>query len=325
MIGVVQTEPMRPDVERQLNERYAVHKLWEAGDHGAFLAGPAGACLAIAAAGHTPVDAGLLERLPALQIIASFGVGYDHIDATAAAARGVVVTNTPDVLTDEVADLALGLLIATVRRLPQAERYLRDGLWPHGPFPLTGSLRGRRAGIFGLGRIGRAIAPRLAAFGVPVAYHGRRRQDDVGLPYFPTLLGLAAKVDILISAAPGGEETRGVINAAVLQALGPDGVLINVGRGSVVDEPALAAALHGGTIAAAGLDVFSDEPNVPEALLQAPNAVLLPHVASGSVRTRDAMGQLVVDNLHAWFSHQGALTPVAECLALLARGPGRPG
>jgi lactate dehydrogenase-like 2-hydroxyacid dehydrogenase len=259
-------------------------------------------------------DAAMIEHLPALEIIASFGVGYDGVDAAAASRRGIAVTNTPDVLNDEVADTTIGLLLNTVRRFPQAEAWLRDGRWKRdGAFPLTPlSLRGRRAGIYGLGRIGMAIAERLKGFGVDIAYHTRRPRDDVPYAYYPSLLELAGAVDILIAIVPKTPETHRTINAEVLRALGPTGVLINVGRGWTVDEDALAMALRDEVIAAAGLDVFYDEPNVPQALLDLPNISLLPHVASASVATRDAMADLVADNLFAWFDRGAALTPVPE-------------
>ncbi len=256
----------------------------------------------------------MIEHLPSLEIIASFGVGYDGIDVAAATDRGIVVTNTPDVLNDEVADTAIGLLLNTVRRFPQAEAWLREGRWVReGAFPLTPlSLRGRKAGIYGLGRIGMAIAERLEGFGIEVAYHTRRRRDDVAYAYYPSLVELAQAVDILIAIVPKTPETHLAIDADVLQALGADGVLINVGRGWTVDENALAAALKDGVIAAAGLDVFYDEPHVPQALLDLPNISLLPHVASASVATRDAMADLVADNLLAWFDRGAAVTPVPE-------------
>jgi lactate dehydrogenase-like 2-hydroxyacid dehydrogenase len=223
-----------------------------------------------------------------------------------------VVTNTPDVLTDEVADLAIGLLLATVRELPQSDRYVRAGKWLEKPYPLTATLRGRTVGILGLGRIGKAIATRLEAFGIAVAYHGRSRQADVTYRYYPTLVEMAREVDVLMCVAPGGGETKHLVNAEVLAALGPNGILVNVGRGSVVDEQALIEALRSKTILSAGLDVFEDEPNVPPELITMEHIVLLPHVGSASVHTRNQMGQLVVDNLIAWFSGKGPLTPVAE-------------
>jgi lactate dehydrogenase-like 2-hydroxyacid dehydrogenase len=265
-------------------------------------------------AAMTTIDAAFIDGLPDLEIIAGFGVGYDAIDARHAGTRNVMVTNTPDVLSEEVADTALGLLLNTVREFPKAEKWLRDGNWvARGGYRLTpGTLRGRRIGIFGMGRIGLAIARRLEAFGLPIAYHNRRRVEGVEYAYYPTLLALAEAVDTLISVAPGGASTEKAVNAEVLKALGPDGVFVNVGRGSTVDEPALAAALADGTIFAAGLDVFADEPRVPQSLLDADNACLLPHVGSASVHTRRAMADLCVDNLVSWFTEGRALTPVPE-------------
>jgi len=266
----------------------------------------------------SPVTPAVIDALPNLRIVSSFGVGYDHVDAAHAARRGVIVTHTPHVLDDEVADTAIGLLLNTLRELPRAEAWLRDGKWrSHGNYPLTPmTLRGRTIGIFGLGRIGLAVARRLEGFGVAIHYHNRSQRTDVTYPYHASLADLAAACDTLVSVAPGTPETRHAIDATILERLGPDGVLINVGRGSVVDETALANALHAGTIAAAGLDVFEDEPNVPQALLDAPNTSLLPHVASASVATRRAMGQLVIDNLAAWFADGAPLTPVPESAGL---------
>lgn len=260
------------------------------------------------------VGADFLNAFPNLEIVANFGVGYDGVDAAHAGKKNIMVTNTPDVLTDEVADTALGLLLNTVRELNRAENYLRDGRWvAQGNYPLTkASLRGRKAGIFGMGRIGLAIAKRLEAFGLPIAYHNRRQVQSLSYTYHETLEGLASAVDTLISVAPAGAATDKAVNARILKALGPDGVFVNIGRGSTVDEAALAQALKDGTILAAGLDVFADEPNVPQALLDLPNATLLPHVGSASIATRNAMADLVVDNLRSWFSKGAALTPVTE-------------
>lgn len=266
----------------------------------------------------TRIDAALIDALPKLEIIASFGVGYDAVDAKHAASRGVVVTNTPDVLSDEVADTTIGLLLNTLRELPKAEEYLRQGRWAkEGSYPLTRlTLRGRTVGIYGLGRIGLAIARRLEGFGVDVLYHSRNKRDDVSYGYAASLEELAAACDTLIVIVPGGAATEKTVNARVFVALGANGVLINVGRGSTVDCDALIEALKSGTIAAAGLDVFPDEPNVPEGLLALPNASLLPHVASASVHTRNAMADLVADNLVSWFASGRALTPVQESLGL---------
>jgi lactate dehydrogenase-like 2-hydroxyacid dehydrogenase len=318
---VLMPGPMNRSVPAGLADRFEVIRLWEADDPDAVLAERAKDIVAVANAGTT-IDGAFLDRLPALQLVASFGVGYDKIDATAAAERGVVVTNTPGVLDDEVADTALGLLLMTVRELPQAERYLRAGRWQERPYPLTPStLHGRTMGIVGLGRIGEAIARRAEAFGVSVAYYNRRRKD-VAYRYYPTLLELARAVDILMIVVPGGDETRHLVNAEVLEALGPDGILINVARGSVVDEAALVDALRAKTILGAGLDVFEHEPDVHPGLLEVDNAVLLPHVGSGSVPTRDAMGGLVVANLVSWFEHGVPVTPVPESADLVRRGHG---
>lgn len=266
-----------------------------------------------------PVTAGFIDALPKLEIIANFGVGYDSVDAAHAAKRGVMVTNTPDVLTEEVADTTVGLLLNTLREFYRAEDYLRAGRWAkEGPYPYSkGSLRGRTVGIFGMGRIGLAVARRLEAFGVSLAYHNRRPVAGIAYEYHPTLVSLARAVDTLICVAPGGAATFKAIGAPVFEALGPTGVFINIGRGSTVDEAALVKALAAGDIMAAGLDVFADEPNVPQALIDLPNATLLPHVGSASVQTRNGMGNLVVDNLLSWFSEGKPLTPVPETANIL--------
>lgn len=310
---IIQTGPLMPFIREQLQRHFEVHDLWCAPDMAGFLAGLGHSARAMAGGGgHAAQNGTLFQALPALEIISSFGVGYDHVDANEAGRRGIMVTNTPDVLTEEVADLTLGLIIATVRKLPQAERYLRSGGWLKAPYPLTTSLRTRKLGIVGLGRIGKAVARRLEAFGLPIAYHGRSRQDDVPYRHYPKLLDMAEDVDLLVSVAPGGATTKGIINFEVMQALGPDGIVINVGRGSVVNEKDLIRALQSGTILSAGLDVFEDEPHVPAELIAMDHVVLLPHVGSASVHTRQAMGQLVVDNLLSWFAGRGPLTPVPE-------------
>ena len=299
------------DVERQLESTFEVHRATGAAIDG-LVARHGPAIRAVATRGRDRLDAALLARLPALEIIANFGVGYDSIDLDAAARRGIVVTNTPDVLNDEVADLAVALLLATVRRLPQADRFVRSGRWLQGNFPLGPTLRDRTVGLVGMGRIGKRIAQRLSAFEVPIVYHSRTARADVPYRHYPDLLAMAKDVDTLLAILPGGPATRGLIDAAVLAALGPDGILINVARGSVVDEPALVEALRSETILAAGLDVFADEPRVPQALLELDNVVLLPHVGSATRHTRGLMGRLVVDNLLSWFEGRGPLTPVPE-------------
>jgi len=292
--------------------RLPVHRLWLEPNPDLWLVEWGPRIRAIALAGHFRADEAYLRQFPNLEIISSFGVGYDHIDAKAASRLGIIVTNTPGVLDDEVADTALGLMIMTVRQLPQAERYLRAGLWLEGAYPLTPSLRGRTVGIVGLGRIGKAIATRVSAFGLDVVYHGRNPQADVAYRYFPSLVDMAKAADILIVVAPGGPATRHIVDAEVLAALGPDGVLINVARGSLVDEGALIEALRTGQILAAGLDVYENEPSVPAELIALPNAVLLPHVGSASVKTRRAMAERVVANIFAWADGKPPLTPVPE-------------
>lgn len=258
-------------------------------------------------------DSKTLAQFPKLEIVSSFGVGYDHIDTDYAREHNIIVTNTPGVLTEEVADTAMGLLIATVREFIKADRYLRSGLWLTQNFPLSvGSLRDRKVGMVGMGRVGQAIARRLDAARVPVVYHSRNPANEVSYKHYPDLIEMAKAVDTLIVIVPGGTGTMKMINADVMKVLGPRGVIINVARGSVVDEPALISALKSGTILAAGLDVYANEPTVPDELRAMQNVVLLPHIASASVVTRNAMDQLVVDNLKAWFAGKSPLTPVTE-------------
>ncbi|AXS41913.1 2-hydroxyacid dehydrogenase [Breoghania sp. L-A4] len=305
--------PMLPYVVDGLESRFTVHKIWEHDDRDAFLA-DAGKRIRGVACSYTGVDMALINQLPKLEIISNFGVGYDAVDTKAAAARGIIVTHTPGVLDDEVADTGLALMLMCVRELPAAERYLRAGRWvKEGPYPLTrGSLKGRTLGILGLGRIGKQVAKRAEACGMSIVYHGRSEQADVPYRYFASLTEMAKACDVLISVAPGGAATHHIINAAVLSALGPGGYFVNIGRGSVVDEAALAEALDRRVIAGAGLDVYEFEPKVPAALMACDNAVLLPHVASASIPTRNAMGQLVIDNLVSWFDTGHPVTPVPE-------------
>lgn len=312
-LDVLMPAPMAPDVIEAIERDFTLHRLWEQPDPDRYLAAVAPRIRGMAVGGAAGrIDGRWFDRLPALEIVAHFGVGYETIDADAAAARGIVVTNTPGVLDEEVADLTIGLMLATLRRLPQADRFVRAGEWRRSPFPLSPSLRGRRVGILGLGAIGKAVARRLDGFDVAIAYHGRSRQPEVAYAYHDSPAALAAASDVLIAIVPGGAGTRHLVDARVLDALGPDGVFINVARGSVVDQDALIAALAERRILAAGLDVYADEPNVPEALVAMEQVVLLPHLGSASARTRAAMGKLVVDNLTSWFTTGRALTPVAE-------------
>ena len=302
---------LHPHAVKRLADTFDIVRL-EKADPAAVTRDLAARVRGVAAA--TGVGAAFIDALPDLQIVANFGVGYDGIDSRHCATRGIMVTNTPDVLTDEVADTAVGLLINAIRELPRAEAYLREGKWSReGAYPLTRlTLRGRKVGIFGMGRIGRAIAQRLEAFGLPISYHNRSQVAGVAYAYHPSLLSLAKAVDTLVSVAPGGAATDKAVNAEILEALGPDGVFVNIGRGSTVDEPALIEALRAGTIAAAGLDVFETEPGFRTEFLSLPTACLLPHVGSASVHTRQAMADLVVDNLIGWFENGRAVTPVAE-------------
>jgi lactate dehydrogenase-like 2-hydroxyacid dehydrogenase len=256
------------------------------------------------------VSAATLAALPKLEIIASNGVGYDGIDVAAASARGVVVTNTPDVLNDCVADTTFGLILGVMRKLPQADRFVREGAWLKGGQALTTSVHHKKLGIIGFGRIGKTIAKRAGGFDMEVAYHGRTKQPDVAFRYFDKLVDLADWCDVLVVITPGGAATRRLVNADVLKALGKNGYLVNVARGSVVDEAALLAALQNGTIAGAGLDVFEDEPRVPSAFFALENVALAPHVGSATVETRKAMGDLTVDNLLAHLEGRPKLTPV---------------
>jgi hydroxypyruvate reductase len=242
------------------------------------------------------------------------GVGYDGVDVAAAKERAIPVTHTPNVLNEDVADLAVALMLGIARRLPQADQYVRTGKWLKGPMPLAKKMSGSRLGIVGLGRIGQAIADRAQAFGMKISYTTRNRKPDVAYTYYPSAEALAAEVDFLVAITPGGAGTKGLINAAVLKALGPAGYLINVARGTVVDTAALVHALQNNVIAGAALDVFENEPNVPEALLSMDNVVLTPHMASATVETRGAMAQLAVDNLKAHFGGKPLPSPVPECM-----------
>jgi lactate dehydrogenase-like 2-hydroxyacid dehydrogenase len=304
----------KPVIVNGLTPHVNLHVLFDHQDRDAFMASVGDKIRGLAVAyTANKIDAAFMQKFPRLEQISSFGVGYDHIDARAAAERGVIVTNTPEVLNEEVADTALGLLLSTIREFPQADRYVRAGKWPAAGYPLSkATLRDRTIGIVGMGRIGKAIAKRLEAFGVPVVYHSRNPQAGVSYKYYPKLVDMARDVDTLMVIVPGGAATKNLINAEVLKALGPRGIVINMARGSVVDEPALIEALKTRTIHSAGLDVFVNEPEVPKELIAMDHIVLFPHLGSASEATRAAMDQLVVDNLLAWASGKPPLTPVAE-------------
>jgi hydroxypyruvate reductase len=268
---------------------------------------------AICGSGESKVTAALIAQLPALEIVSIMGVGYDGVDVAACKARGVVVTHTPDVLNDDVADLALALALNIARRIPQADRHVRDGKWPQGPMPLATKLSGARMGIVGMGRIGQAIAERALAFGMSIAYTARSAKPGLPYAFHATPRELAAASDFLVVITPGGAATRKMIDASVLEALGPKGCLINVARGSVVDEAALIDALQRGVIAGAALDVFENEPNVPEALRALDNVVLTPHIGSATVATRQAMADRAFANLQAHFAGKPLPSAVPEC------------
>lgn len=304
--------PPKPVVTSGLSG-FTLHHFENQRDLGRLSSAAAERIRGLAVTGLVHVDAAMMSRLPKLEIVSSFGVGYDHIDFDYARTNNIVVTHTPDVLTEETADAALGLFIATVREFVKADRYLRSGLWANQPYPLSvGSTRDRTVGIVGMGRIGKAIARRLDAMRIPVVYHSRRPAEGVTYRHYPKLLDMAKAVDTLIVMMPGGAATTKMINAEVLSALGPNGVVINMARGTIIDEPALIAALKSGSILAAGLDVFANEPVVPSELTALQNVVLLPHIGSASVLTRHAMDQLVVENIKAWFEGKVPPTPIPE-------------
>jgi len=285
-------------------------------DRAAFSAADAAATGYVYVNGHGGVPAELIAALPGLRIISNYGVGYDTVDVEAAVRRGIVVTHTKDVLNDDVANTAILLMLATSRNFLSDNAYIRAGRWPtEGDVPLSDAIRGRTVGILGLGRIGLTLAEKLSVFGVEIVYHNRSRRE-VAYRYYGDLVEMARDCDILICVAPGGEATRGIVNRSVMEALGSGGILINVGRGSIVDEPALIEALREGRLGKAGLDVFVNEPDVSPDLLALENATLLPHVASATVETRDAMGDLAVENLVRFHATGKALTPVPECEAM---------
>jgi lactate dehydrogenase-like 2-hydroxyacid dehydrogenase len=304
---------LMPHVMEALESAYQCHHLWKADDRDAMLAEVGPRIRGIATSGFVGADAALIDTCPNLEIISSFGVGYDTIDVGHARTRGVIVTNTPDVLNDEVANTAVALLLAVARRIVAYDRYVREGLWEReGDPPLTTGLAGKTIGMLGFGRIGQVIAKKLGVFHCEVVYHARSEKPDQPYRYYPDLVEMARDCLALIVIVPGGSATRCLVDRKVMDALGPQGILINVARGTCVDEPALIAALKEGRLGAAGLDVFEDEPHVPEALIGMDQVVLLPHQGSATVETRKAMGDLVVDNLAAHFAGKPVLTPVPE-------------
>ncbi|MFY9509372.1 MAG: 2-hydroxyacid dehydrogenase [Rubrivivax sp.] len=309
---VLAVSKLMPLYTNQIQAAFRLHDRLHEGDAAAFAA-VAPTVRAIAASGESKVPASLIAQLPALEIISVMGVGYDGVDVAAAKARGVVVTHTPNVLNDDVADLAIGLMLCAARQLPAADRHVREGKWPSGPLPLARKMSGARVGIVGMGRIGQAIAHRALGFGMQVAYTARSAKADIPYRYLPSPTALAAVSDFLVVITPGGAGTRKLINAEVLAALGPEGILVNVARGSVVDEAALIEALEKGLLGGAGLDVFENEPHVPERLRALPQVVLAPHIGSATTSTRQAMADLAVSNLREHFAGRPLPTPVPEC------------
>jgi lactate dehydrogenase-like 2-hydroxyacid dehydrogenase len=303
---------LMPHVMEALHSAYQCHHLWKAEDRGRLLAEVGPRIRGIATSSFVGADAALMDACPSLEIVSSFGVGYDTVDVAHAKKRGVIVTNTPDVLNDEVANTAVALLLAVARRIVAYDRYVRQGRWEReGDPPLTTGLAGKRIGMLGFGRIGQEIAKKLAVFHCEVVYHARSEKPEQPYRYYPDLVAMARECLALIVIVPGGSATRCIVGREVMDALGPEGILINVARGSCVDEAALVAALQEGRLGAAGLDVFENEPHVPEALFAMDQVVLLPHQGSATVETRKAMGDLVVDNLAAHFAGKPPLTPVS--------------
>ncbi len=314
MTRVLLAGPLKPSLVETVKASYGAATLPDGPEQAAFLAEHAGSVEVVVTSGRSGVPTELMQSLPSLRAVVNFGVGYDTTDTTLARERGILVSNTPDVLTDCVADTALGLTIDLLRGMSAADRFVRSGDWPAGPFPLMRKVSGKRIGILGLGRIGQAIATRFEAFGCPISYHNRSEVAGTSYSYAATPVDLAAEVDVLVIATAGGSGTQGLVDRTVLEALGPDGYLINIARGSVVDEDALVDLLTSGRLAGAGLDVFAHEPKVPDALLTLDNVVLLPHLASGTLETRAAMEQLTLANLESYLSSGTVLTPVPEVL-----------
>jgi hydroxypyruvate reductase len=313
---VLAVAKLHPFYQKALEQFFTVHDRTHLNDAAAF-ATLAPRVLGVAGTGEASVPRSLLAQLPNAKVVSVFGVGYDGVDVPAAIEHGIPVTHTPDVLTDDVADLAMGLVLSVGRTIPQADQFVRTGQWPNGPMALGRKVSGARMGIVGLGRIGKAIAQRARAFGMSIAYTARTEKPESGFKFFASAAELAAEVDFLVAITPGGAGTQHLINAAVLKALGPRGFLVNVARGSVVDQQALIEALQNGTIAGAGLDVFANEPQVPEALWGMHNVVLTPHMASATTETRQAMADLAFANMQAGISGHALRTPVPECMGMI--------
>ncbi|KAJ1388775.1 hypothetical protein SESBI_38866 [Sesbania bispinosa] len=309
-IGVLLVAQVIPYLEQELGKRYNLFRIWDYPQKAQLLKQHASSIRAVVGNASAGADAELIEALPKLEIVSSFSVGVDKIDLNKCKEKGIRVTNTPDVLTDEVADLAIGLILALLRRICECDRFVRSGNWKKGDYKLTTKFSGKTVGIIGLGRIGVAVAKRAEGFNCPICYYSRTEKRDSKYKYYPSVVELASNCDILVVACPLTEETHHIINREVMNALGPKGYLINIGRGKHVDEAELVSALLEGRLGGAGLDVFENEPHVPEELFGLENVVLLPHVGSGTVETRTAMADLVLGNLEAHFLGKPLLTPM---------------
>ncbi|XP_073128936.1 hydroxyphenylpyruvate reductase [Henckelia pumila] len=309
-IGVLLMCPVSNYLEQELDRRFNLFRYWNQPRPREFLAQNSDSIRAVVGNASAGADAELIDALPKLEIVSSFSVGLDKIDLNRCREKGIRVTNTPDVLTDDVADLAIGLMLAVLRRICMCDKHVRSGGWKFGDFKLTTRFSGKRVGIIGLGRIGLAVAKRAEAFDCPISYYSRSKKPDTNYQYYSTVVNLASNCDILVVACALTPETTHVINREVMNALGPKGVLINIARGPHVDEAELVSALVEGRLGGAGLDVFEKEPHVPEELFGLENVVLLPHVGSGTVETRTAMADLVLGNLEAYFANKPLLTQV---------------
>ena len=299
---LIQVCPVLPALEKTLQETYEIHRLWEMADADAFLQANSNKFRGLVTSAKVGVSDDLIGKLPNLKVISSFGVGYDCINIPLTKERGIQVGYTPDVLNDCVADTALGLILDTARQFPRADRFVRDGQWLAKNFPLTTKVSGKRLGILGLGRIGRAIAKRAEGFDMQIAYHNRKPAADSNYQYVDSLIELARWSDFFVVASSGGPENKQLVSKEIIDAIGPNGFLINISRGGVIDEDYLVQALKNRSIAGAGLDVYVNEPNVPTDLLSLDNVVLYPHIASGTVETRAAMSNLVLENLSSFFA-----------------------
>uniref|UniRef100_A0A0C9RUX7 TSA: Wollemia nobilis Ref_Wollemi_Transcript_11981_1361 transcribed RNA sequence n=1 Tax=Wollemia nobilis TaxID=56998 RepID=A0A0C9RUX7_9CONI len=309
-IGVLMMCPMMPYLQETLDSKFRLYQLWEAEDQKAFIEEHRDSIRAVVGNTVVGANAELIDALPKLEIVSSFSVGLDKVDLVKCKEREIAVTNTPDVLTDDVADLALALMLSTLRQICAADRYVRQGLWPKGEYKLTTKLSGKNVGIVGLGRIGLAIAKRAEAFGCKIAYNSRSKKPNVNFKYYSSVVDLAASSDVLVVACPLTKESYHIVDRSVIDALGPKAIVVNIGRGPLIDEKELVKALVEARLGGAGLDVFENEPHVPKELFEMDNVVLLPHVGSGTWETRKEMADLVIGNLEAYFSKKPLLTPV---------------